>query len=94
MPNPGSSTTCASSLAADTPPITAIVRAEIQRIIQRALFHAVAAQGTHRLSFEDWSKARDLGIALPEGVRPTIARNFVIANIAAPSGYVETEETA
>lgn len=33
-------------------------------------------------------------IALPEGVRPTIARNFVIANIAAPSGYVETEETA
>ena len=25
-------------------------------------------------------------IALPEGVKPTIARNFVIANIAAPSG--------
>ena len=31
-------------------------------------------------------------VVLPEGVRPTIARNFVIANIAAPSGYVETEE--
>jgi large subunit ribosomal protein L25 len=27
-------------------------------------------------------------VALPEGVKPTIARNFVIANIAAPSGLV------
>ncbi len=31
-------------------------------------------------------------IALPEGVKPTIARNFVVANVAAPAGYVETEE--
>lgn len=28
-------------------------------------------------------------VQLPEGVKPTIARNFVIANIAAPAGLVE-----
>ncbi|MDZ7905120.1 MAG: 50S ribosomal protein L25/general stress protein Ctc [Cypionkella sp.] len=33
-------------------------------------------------------------VVLPEGVKPTIARNFVIANITAPSGFVETEEAA
>ena len=38
-------------------------------------------------------------IALPEGVKPTVDRNFVIANIAAPSalrsgGDDETEEAA
>nr|WP_317893934.1 ATP-binding protein [uncultured Sphingomonas sp.] len=38
----------------------------LRAAVQRALFHAVAAEGTHRLSFENWSKARDLGIALPE----------------------------
>ncbi|HQY44334.1 MAG TPA: 50S ribosomal protein L25/general stress protein Ctc [Paracoccaceae bacterium] len=32
-------------------------------------------------------------VILPNGVKPTIARNFVIANIAAPSGLVVTEET-
>ena len=31
-------------------------------------------------------------VALPAGVRPTIARNFVIANIAAPSGLAASEE--
>lgn len=31
-------------------------------------------------------------IALPEGAKPTIDRNFVIANVAAPAGYVETAE--
>ncbi len=31
-------------------------------------------------------------VTLPNGVRPTIARNFVIANIAAPSGLVASEE--
>jgi large subunit ribosomal protein L25 len=31
-------------------------------------------------------------IALPDGVKPTIARNFVVANVAAPAGYVETDE--
>ncbi len=30
-------------------------------------------------------------VALPKGVKPTIARNFVIANIAAPSGLVAEE---
>lgn len=30
-------------------------------------------------------------IALPEGARPTIERNFVVANIAAPSGLVSSE---
>jgi large subunit ribosomal protein L25 len=30
-------------------------------------------------------------VTLPEGVKPTIARNFVIANIAAPSGLVSEE---
>ena len=30
-------------------------------------------------------------VALPEGVKPTIDRNFVIANIAAPSGLVSAE---
>lgn len=29
---------------------------------------------------------------LPEGVNPVIARNFVIANVAAPAGYVEGSE--
>ena len=28
---------------------------------------------------------------LPEGVKPTIARNFVIANISAPAGLVAAE---
>ncbi|MCT8328460.1 50S ribosomal protein L25/general stress protein Ctc [Albidovulum sediminis] len=31
-------------------------------------------------------------VALPEGVKPTIARNFVIANIAAPSGLRSSDE--
>lgn len=31
-------------------------------------------------------------ITLPNGAKPTIARNFVVANVAAPAGYVETEE--
>jgi large subunit ribosomal protein L25 len=30
-------------------------------------------------------------VVLPEGAKPTIARNFVIANIAAPSGLVADE---
>ena len=35
-------------------------------------------------------------VALPEGVKPTISRNFVIANIAAPSGLrsADNEEAA
>ena len=28
-------------------------------------------------------------VVLPEGTKPTIDRNFVIANVAAPAGYVE-----
>lgn len=40
--------------------------AELRRSVQGALYRAVAAQGTHRLSFEQWSEARDLGIILPE----------------------------
>jgi len=31
-------------------------------------------------------------IELPKGVKPTIARNFVIANIAAPTGLAASEE--
>ena len=31
-------------------------------------------------------------VALPEGVRPTINRNFVIANVAAPAGLAAVEE--
>ena len=31
-------------------------------------------------------------IELPKGSKPTIARNFVVANVAAPAGYVETDE--
>jgi large subunit ribosomal protein L25 len=31
-------------------------------------------------------------ITLPQGAKPTIARNFVVANVAAPAGYVETDE--
>ena len=41
---------------------------------------------------------RDIGdvihindVVLPEGTKATIARNFVIANIAAPAGFVEAE---
>lgn len=30
-------------------------------------------------------------ITLPEGTKPTIARNFVIANVAAPAGYIASE---
>lgn len=33
-------------------------------------------------------------IALPEGAKPTIARNFVIANIAAPSGLRSSDNDA
>ena len=32
-------------------------------------------------------------LVLPSGAKPTIDRNFVIANIAAPSGLVAEEET-
>jgi large subunit ribosomal protein L25 len=31
-------------------------------------------------------------VVLPEGTKPAIARNFVIANVAAPAGFVETGE--
>ena len=31
---------------------------------------------------------------LPEGAKPTIERNFVIANVAAPAGFVEATEEA
>ena len=31
-------------------------------------------------------------VTLPEGAKPTIARNFVIANIAAPAGFIDTAE--
>ena len=31
-------------------------------------------------------------ITLPVGAKPTIARNFVVANVTAPAGYVETGE--
>lgn len=31
-------------------------------------------------------------IELPKGTRPTVARNFAVANIAAPSGLAATEE--
>ena len=31
-------------------------------------------------------------VVLPEGTKPTIDRNFVIANVAAPAGYVEGAE--
>jgi large subunit ribosomal protein L25 len=31
-------------------------------------------------------------IPLPAGVKPTIARNFVVANVTAPAGFVDTEE--
>ena len=33
-------------------------------------------------------------VQLPSGAKPTIARNFVIANIAAPSGLVSEENAA
>ena len=33
-------------------------------------------------------------IELPEGARKTIARNFVIANVSAPAGFVDTAEEA
>ena len=32
-------------------------------------------------------------VTLPEGAKPTIARNFVIANLAAPKGIQASEET-
>ena len=31
-------------------------------------------------------------VALPDGAVPTISRNFVIANIAAPAGFVDADE--
>jgi large subunit ribosomal protein L25 len=44
---------------------------------------------------------RDIGdvihiedVTLPAGAKPTIARNFVIANLAAPSGLVSSEAEA
>ena len=33
-------------------------------------------------------------LVLPEGAMPTTSRNFVIANVAAPAGFVEEEATA
>ena len=44
---------------------------------------------------------RDIGdvihindVVLPNGAKPTVARNFVIANIGAPSGFAAAEEAA
>ena len=31
-------------------------------------------------------------VELPAGTKPTIDRNFVIANVAAPAGFVDTGE--
>ena len=31
---------------------------------------------------------------LPEGAKPTIERNFVIANVSAPAGFVESADEA
>ena len=36
----------------------------------------------------------DDDIALPNGVRPTIDRNFVVATIAAPSGLRASDDAA
>ena len=33
-------------------------------------------------------------VVLPAGVKPTIARNFVIANVAAPAGLAVAEDEA
>lgn len=38
----------------------------LRRATEIAIFHAIAAQSSHRLSFTDWSRAGALGIHLPE----------------------------
>lgn len=40
--------------------------AALRRAVSVAIYRAIAAQGTHRLSAEDWRDARDLGVELPE----------------------------
>ena len=40
--------------------------AALRDAVQCALYRAIAARGTHRLSFEHWCEARNLGIMLPE----------------------------
>jgi len=45
---------------------------------QAAIFHAIAAEPSHRLSYSNWCDARDLGIVLPEAdpwLRQWVARH-------------------
>ena len=39
---------------------------DLRTAVQCTLYRAIAAQGTHRLSFENWTEARDLGVLLSE----------------------------
>jgi hypothetical protein len=40
--------------------------AALQTACKRTIYAALAHKGQHRLSFENWKEARDLGVALPE----------------------------
>jgi hypothetical protein len=40
--------------------------AALQAACKRTIYAALAHRGQHRLSFENWKEARDLGVALPE----------------------------
>lgn len=40
--------------------------AALRRAVSVEIYRAIAAQGMHRLSAEDWRDARDLGVELPE----------------------------
>jgi hypothetical protein len=39
---------------------------ELRAAAQSAIYRAIAAEGSHRLSFNNWSKARAAGVILPE----------------------------
>lgn len=47
--------------------------AELKTACERAIFEAIAERWAHRLSFEQWQRASELGIALPEA-EPVLVR--------------------
>ena len=66
-----------------------VVRAEVELMVTAG---DIPEQITVDLSGRQIGESIHINdVALPDGVKPTIDRNFVIANIAAPSGLVSAE---
>lgn len=61
--------------------------ADLRDAVQRAIYRAIAARGTHRLSAEKWREANTLGIPLPE------AEAYLFGYVAPSADYHSNHET-